>query len=1255
MLMISPPEKGVLLLPGASAVEVIVFKHPLRSDAIRSRVDEGLSISEILADAWPERGERPCVAYLGEWVVPSELWPRVRPKHGTTLVFRAAMRGRGVTQALALVAIAVAALVAGPWIAAAIGLTGKALTVGGALITGAITLGGQLAINAMFPIAKKTNAANALAPNEDAPRTYSISGAQNQSKPFATVPLVLGRHRISPPYAAKPYTEIIGDDVYLRAMFCVGYGLLDIAEIKIGESPISAYSNCEVEVFYGSASDGGSTLFPSSVDQQDLSVDLLHAVENRRTTALDTDEISVDIAAPQGIYIVDTSTGERKALGVTVSVFYRLVGAGSFTKLGDLGFWRELGLARRATRWQVPRGQYEVMLYRQTPSVGGENTAEQVVWTALRSFTIESPVRFHAPVALIALRIKASDQLSGVIDTLNCVATSYAIAFNGTIWQYVDKTRNPADLFRHVLQSPSNKQTVADDGIDLAALEGWWRYCSAKGFTYDAVVEDATSVYERISRIATAGRAVPTFRDGKWSVVWDDFEAAIVQHFTPRNSSGFSSERVYQKTPHAFRVKFIDGGAGYASDERIVYDDGYDAANATLFESIEIDGITDKDLAWKHGRYHIAQARLRPEKYTIKTDFEHLRCTRGDRVRLSHDVIKVGLAYGRVKSVAGQSIVVDESIAMASGSYSIRFRLADGTSVLREVVTAAGETNTIDLSGTGTVPAPGDLFMFGETGRESIVCRVFSISPADDLAATLVLVDDAPDIANADTGVIPEFNSNISQPVDLYQLPPKNLSAKEVVLQGGTGAATAVIRLSWQGPPQGKVRSYEIQVRDEASGLTGSEGWGFSQTVLAPQTQADVVGLLLGHYSFRVRCAFDLDAVSDWATLPSSKITGSFLSSPTPDVTRLRSLYVDGVRTITWDEVRDFRAITYEIRKGSTWESALLVDRVAHPPFSVPGNDTYWVSATARPIAGLEVSSANPQSVSIQGAQLVRNVLATRDEQATGWTGTFQGAVAISGGIIRTGGSGNILDIPDMLSVESLLDYGGGGSGSYEIPAAHYVDAGRVTPCAVTCDILASASWGDQNILTEGDFLAIQDLLGAEAARYVEIFVEIALGANNPSDVYAPADIYSAADIYAQSIDWGAWQRFTPGVYNARHFKFRVVLNCLSNRAVAQVNNFSFTVDVPDRVDHYSNVVADPAVDPAGTTIVFWPDLGTEAAPFNGGPNEAAYPYVNATILNAQAGDLLVISGLSASQVTIQVTNGGTPVSRTLNVDAQGY
>ncbi|NLS08408.1 hypothetical protein HGP14_35155, partial [Rhizobium sp. P32RR-XVIII] len=267
--------------------------------------------------------------------------------------------------------------------------------------------------------------------------------------------------------------------------------------------------------------------------------------------------------------------------------------------------------------------QYDIRVRKASPDYnGGDTVSETTYWTALRGRRNASVVSFNKPLTLIAVRIKATGELSGTVDTLNCIAYPTIPSWSGTAW-ILNTTTNPADYFRNVLQGSANARPVPDSQIDLQSLQDWAVYCYVNGFTFEYVATEQRSVYEMLTMIAAAGRAAVSLRDGRWGVVWDVEDSPIVQHFTPRNSWGFSSNRGYADLPHGFRVSFINRDNGYLNDERVVYDDGYTAANATKFEGLDFPGVTDKDLVWKHGRYHIAQNRLQREVYTLSTDFEH--------------------------------------------------------------------------------------------------------------------------------------------------------------------------------------------------------------------------------------------------------------------------------------------------------------------------------------------------------------------------------------------------------------------------------------------------------------------------------------------------------------------------------------------------------------------------------------------------------------------------------------------------------
>ena len=65
-------------------------------------------------------------------------------------------------------------------------------------------------------------------------------------------------------------------------------------------------------------------------------------------------------------------------------------------------------------------------------------------------------------------------------------------------------------------------------------------------------------------------------------------------------------------------------------------------------DKVEWPGIIYRDQAWREGRYHLAQQRLRREIHRTTADFEQLACERGDLVALQHDVIAIGLGSARV-------------------------------------------------------------------------------------------------------------------------------------------------------------------------------------------------------------------------------------------------------------------------------------------------------------------------------------------------------------------------------------------------------------------------------------------------------------------------------------------------------------------------------------------------------------------------------------------------------------------------------
>jgi hypothetical protein len=52
---------------------------------------------------------------------------------------------------------------------------------------------------------------------------YRIQGWRNDVRPGEVIPMAFGKMRYAPPFAATSWTEIVGDDQYIRALFSFGY------------------------------------------------------------------------------------------------------------------------------------------------------------------------------------------------------------------------------------------------------------------------------------------------------------------------------------------------------------------------------------------------------------------------------------------------------------------------------------------------------------------------------------------------------------------------------------------------------------------------------------------------------------------------------------------------------------------------------------------------------------------------------------------------------------------------------------------------------------------------------------------------------------------------------------------------------------------------------------------------------------------------------------------------------------------------
>lgn len=114
----------------------------------------------------------------------------------------------------------------------------------------------------------------------------------------------------------------------------------------------------------------------------------------------------------------------------------------------------------------------------------------------------------------------------------------------------------------------------------------------------------------------------------------------------------------------------------------------------------------------------------------------------------------------------------------AGQSYAIRFRVfaegdTVGTSVVRPVRTVEGESDLLLIEGTGTLPEPGDIVLFGLAGHESYPVIVSRTETTEDQCTVMRAVAAAPEIDTlTDAADIPAWSSRVGAEINTNMLAP---------------------------------------------------------------------------------------------------------------------------------------------------------------------------------------------------------------------------------------------------------------------------------------------------------------------------------------------------------------------------------------------------------------------------------------------------------------------------------------------------
>jgi hypothetical protein len=637
-----------------------------------------------------------------------------------------------------------------------------------------------------------------------------IRGSKNTARPYGSVPVLFGRHLVTPDFAAAPYVDITGNDEYLVQLFCAGYNnmIIEPGSFKLGDTKLielSATKDIEailagtdplIRMELLSGGDTG-TLYPRRVKPVEVNRQIKQYLDDGSsgaavvTTPEDTTRITVNLAFPQGLFGVNKSGGvETIWLYVKLWIKKADEDDSAYVPFGTIGGSDLVGNNSRSALYYAVSKDVEAGSWTVKVENGGayNNTAEYR-YDALYVLSVNA-LQDGRPVAagvqdklqLLAVRIKATDRLSGIIDNFNFIAQAQlpvytgAGAGSGPAFWHAASTKNPASALLYALQGAINRKPVDDAFIDWRALETFYAWCGDHHYYCSAVLSDKVTLMELLTQICYTARAIPVKRDGLFSLVQDSARGAPVQLLTPKNTIDYSETLGFADIPPALEMRFVDESSGWQDEVRVVYDtpsgekEDTDPAD---FQDAPLWGVTNARQAFLLGRYDYACMRLRPRRHTITLDIEYLISFKGAWVKYSGDTALSGAAWGRIAEVRQTGdfiteLTLDEMVRMEAGkTYRIRIRTAQNAQHEYAVIFDGTATNSIRLE--DPVPASdgiqaGNIYAFGVVGAVTLDLLIVDIDPVDDASARLTCVDYAPDIFGVDDPgyVIPPWSPHVS-------------------------------------------------------------------------------------------------------------------------------------------------------------------------------------------------------------------------------------------------------------------------------------------------------------------------------------------------------------------------------------------------------------------------------------------------------------------------------------------------------------
>lgn len=642
-------------------------------------------------------------------------------------------------------------------------------------------------------------------------------------------------------------------------------------------------------------------------------------------------------------------------------------------------------------------GQYDILV-KATSLPQTTRKVSVMQWSTISSFVMDSAYTRPGKV-LVAMRIKATDQLSGSLPSVNWrQVRSKVWVFDWDVGNYVEKdATNPiwaAYDMLHNCKKLYNINTQTEEfvveGVRANKFRAYWdEWVEAadyadeevettsgekeKRFKFDAFLDTTRTRWEAAQKAASSGRGT-IVRHGTNYGIKIDKPGAMMQIFGEGQIKKGSFKGQYASSDdraRSIQITYYDTQNDFKNSVFMLRAPNYiddltkveNSADLTLF------GVTRRSQAYRDGMYALATNERQLETVTFTTDVEGMVCEYGDIIGVNHAVGQFGIASGRIIGCTENTITLDRKVLLEKNKqYSIVLRLSDDTLINREIVAVEKEliTNTLTVSvafESDLIPKQYDPYSFGYKNKEIKPFRITKIEKNGDNQVTITATEYDESVYNVDYNRYPVINYT-SESVEKFSVKELLLGKSTHVQQDGT--VVSDISIEWKLPTNAICKKIKIYYKTQ---------YQSEYTLLNTFDSTDVRAIINNVksnevYTVKAACANDMGMVGI-PVIKTIAVTGKELAPS--DVSNFKveqDSTNSSILHLTWDPNPETDIAGYRIYQGED----ILVDLVKSTTqiVFIPLSGIYNYGIKAVDTSGNE--SNNEVKVSIEAVVSAENI-----------------------------------------------------------------------------------------------------------------------------------------------------------------------------------------------------------------------------------------------------------------------------------------